>query len=302
MSSEPNVAYTGTSQDLNVNMTNPVMKNGGDMTFSTSGMDMLLYPDPVINNNYDGTGFDNYYPAMPISTPYSYHMSPQEATLELQRLSSAESSVQMLDQQYQSRATVSPQDLMLDDWQQQGSAPPSSLIPELTPNSVALSSPGMADDMDYPLFAATTTGIEGSLFAGNAVASVKEKTSANRVTKSSATKKRSSNAPIEFDPNDPIDVKRAKNTGAARKSRQKKQTYLQGLEAQVKELQAALAASKAENDRLRALNGSSPRPVTPAAFVAQEVVQGEETPEEEDDELDYLFEESAADALRDYIA
>jgi hypothetical protein len=304
MTNESNVAYTGTSGDLTLHMGNPLVRNGCDMALFSSGMDMALLAD----NNYDSgvnsldAEADSYLTAVPILGNYDYNMSPQEATLELQRLS--DPSVQM-GQYPPSRATVSPQDLMLD-WQ--SSAPPSSLIPELTPNSVAMSSPGTADDMDYPLFTNATTGITGSLFGGSSSSSSnssnkqKSSSSANKVTKPCTKKRAAGNAPIEFDPNDPIDVKRAKNTGAARKSRQKKQTYLQGLEAQVKELQAELAASRAENEALKALKDKVSSPCSSSSpVVVQQEVHGRQEHVGEHGELGYLFEESAADDLMEFI-
>ncbi|EFR01603.1 cross-pathway control protein A [Nannizzia gypsea CBS 118893] len=61
--------------------------------------------------------------------------------------------------------------------------------------------------------------------------------------------------PIEVDPSDPVAVKRAKNTEAARKSRQRKVELQEALERRIEELEAELEQAKQEAEHWKGVAG-----------------------------------------------
>lgn len=231
---EPNVAYNGTSSDLNLDI-GGCLKNGADMP---------LYSD-------DSTSMNALW-----AEAFGTHGT--HGTQNVQ--------------------TVSPEQLSMDTM---GSVPSSTMIPELSPNgsdlqySPALSdldtplfgaesyntTPYMNDNMaypanDYPLFSSNETSAfevpSPQQFAPVIPEARQRSFTAASVTASPSMgarptgirKKSKANAPIIVDENDPVAVKRAKNTMAARKSRAKKMSYTDELEAKVASLEAQLAAAQ----------------------------------------------------------
>jgi len=72
-----------------------------------------------------------------------------------------------------------------------------------------------------------------------------------KIAKKSSRKRASRDlGPIKYDPNNPVEVKRAKNTAAARKSREKKQKHVEELEARLAESEERERQLREENRRL----------------------------------------------------
>lgn len=170
-------------------------------------------------------------------------------------------------------STISPRDLLMD------SVPPSSVIPDLTPASAMLETPWtspMEDfnndvnhypslfahetiDDDFPSFAPSMTRQDSS--ASQIVvhpggdrkrSAVDESPEVESADAATARKKRKPLKPITVDPSDVIAVKRAKNTAAARKSRDKKENHVATLEARIAEQAAQIAAMQQEIAQLKA--------------------------------------------------
>lgn len=72
-----------------------------------------------------------------------------------------------------------------------------------------------------------------------------------KITKKPSRKRASRElGPIKYDPTNPVEVKRAKNTAAARKSRQKKQQHVEELEQRLAESEERERLLREENKRL----------------------------------------------------
>jgi len=72
-----------------------------------------------------------------------------------------------------------------------------------------------------------------------------------KITKKTSRKRASRDlGPIKYDPTNPVEVKRAKNTAAARKSREKKQRHVEELEQRLAESEERERQLREENKRL----------------------------------------------------
>lgn len=179
--------------------------------------------------------------------------------------------------------TVSPQDLMFEH-----SFPPSASFTDATTPS--FDSPSTFSQNPSPMFqdAEVSTENWASLFPDQQVSSewlpsteVKEAVAkqpasamspplpaaalSSPVSATGSTRHSSVNgvsrarkalSPVEFDSSDPIAVKRARNTEAARKSRAKKQERQSVADARIAELEKLLAAERAKNASLQSENAT----------------------------------------------
>lgn len=185
-------------------------------------------------------------------------------------------------------STISPQEIMMDSMD---SVPSSTAFPELTPGSEMLETPNTT-----PLFTDSMAPLESnwsSLFpeetsAESPVAptlSRQDSTSSQIVVHAGGEPRKSSihsasASPMTFggrpsavagirkkskplpaivvDEADPVAVKRARNTAAARKSREKKNAHVETLEARIAELEAMVEAQKAEITQLKGEGATAP--------------------------------------------
>ena len=163
--------------------------------------------------------------------------------------------------------TVSPQELLLDSM----SAPPSATLTNLsTPGDSPWESPfftnstdaspvygvdEIGETFDYPLFPDS-----GSLGLNDVLSSprmedlrpIEPQSRHSSIAGVNAKRRSKPLPPIEpGNPNDLASVKRARNTAAARKSRQKKTQLLEDLEGQVTELTNVNVHLQTENTRLK---------------------------------------------------
>jgi len=185
-------------------------------------------------------------------------------------------------------STVSPKDLFMDSMM--SSVPSSTAFPELTPGSEMLATPDSSpwlfdslassnDNYAFPLFpdagmddadisaptpflkrndsstsqvivcAASESRKESSASASPMISSLKPSASAG-------VRKRQKPLPaIVVDSDDPIALKRARNTAAARKSRERKEAHRDSLESRIAELEALL---KQRDEEISALKAQTP--------------------------------------------
>lgn len=229
VSNEPNFAYEGTRADLNTGALDVSYSAGAD--FFLGGFD-----DPVM------FGAE----------------APNFTTVN----STSSSSV-----------TVSPRDLLL---QSMDSAPPSTTLPALTPesamfetpNTMMLETPGTSSDfgdsMAYddcahwpslfpdPVSELKRNDSSNSLIVVHAGGEPKPTTTAaspitmtaRPSTVAGIRKKQKPLGPIVADPEDAVGLKRARNTAAARKSREKKLAQMDLLQDLITELEAKLKQSQ----------------------------------------------------------
>lgn len=254
VSMEPNVAYEGTLADLGI----------GGGPFLSGHADMALFDDDM---------FSSIQPSAPASS------------------------------------TISPKDLMMDIMG--SSVPGSALIPELTPCSDMLTTPGTSpwfhdnliaesdsfafsplfppesgvDDTEDFYASAPAMSRNDSLQSQVMVCSGKQTRKGSmesasspalgpKLSASAGIRKRQKPLPaIVVDSDDPVALKRARNTAAARKSRERKEAHRDALETRIAELEAALQASqavvKAQTEEITLLKASASVSATTPAAIAE---------------------------------
>ncbi|KAL1306698.1 hypothetical protein AAFC00_005368 [Neodothiora populina] len=182
-------------------------------------------------------------------------------------------------------STVSPKDVFMESM---SSVPSSSAFPELTPGSEMLATPDTSpwftdnlttggDNYSFPLFPDAGNDDFGDLTSFTpstkrsdsstlqvviaeaqetrkaSSASMSPMVSALKHTSSAGIRKRQKPLPaIVVDSTDPIALKRARNTAAARKSRERKEAHRDSLESRIAELEALLEQRDAEIATLKA--------------------------------------------------
>lgn len=185
-------------------------------------------------------------------------------------------------------STVSPKDLFMDSM---NSVPSSTAFPDLTPGSEMLATPdtspwlydslpNASDDYAFPLFPdmgnddvedvsasapplQRTDSMASQIVVCGASESRKTSTvgaspliSGVKASACAGVRKRQKPLPaIVVDSADPIALKRARNTAAARKSRERKEAHRDSLESRIAELEALL---QERDDEIAALKAQGP--------------------------------------------
>lgn len=187
-------------------------------------------------------------------------------------------------------STISPKDLYLDSMNSMASVPSSTSFPELTPGSEMLATPDTSpwigtydsfgnesnewpslfpdavnDDVEdmsasTPFLQRSDSSISqivvcpASESRKGSAASVSPIISGFKASASAGVRKRQKPLPaIVVDSADPIAMKRARNTAAARKSRERKEAHRDTLETRIAELEALL---KQRDDEIAALKAA----------------------------------------------
>lgn len=180
-------------------------------------------------------------------------------------------------------STISPKDLLMDSM---SSVPSSSAFPDLTPGSEMLATPDTSpwfdnltsnDNYAFPLFpdcgndevadmTASTPSMKRSDSSVSQIviaeaqevrksssASTSPIVSGSKPSVSAGVRKRQKPLPaIVVDSADPVALKRARNTAAARKSRERKEAHRDSLESRIAELEALVQQKDDEIAALKA--------------------------------------------------
>ncbi|GAB7350896.1 hypothetical protein MBLNU459_g1411t1 [Dothideomycetes sp. NU459] len=242
VSNEPNFAYEGTRGDLNTGALDVSFNGGADMFFG--GFD-----DPIMF----GAEASNFT-SVNSSTSSSVTVSPRD--LLLQSMESAPSSTTMPALTPESAMFETPNTLMLetpgtssefgDTMSFDDAAHWPSLFPESAPEM-------KRNDSSSSLIVVHAGGerkLSSAADASPITANIRPSTVAG------VRKKQKPLGPIVADPEDPVGLKRARNTAAARKSREKKLQQMDTLQALVDDLQAQLKQRDATIAQLNAQLGS----------------------------------------------
>lgn len=230
VSNEPNFAYEGTRGDLNTGALEVSYSGGADLFFA--GFD-----DPVMFGA-DASNFTS------VNSGSSTGVTVSPRDLLLQNMDSAPSSTALPALTPESAMFETPNTMMLetpgtssdfgDSMQYDDSTNWTSLFPD--------SAPEMKRNDSSSSFIVVHSGGERkpSTTAGASPITLNSRPS----TVAGIRKKQKPLGPIVADPEDPVGLKRARNTAAARKSREKKLQHMDILQDRIAELEAQLKQSE----------------------------------------------------------